>query len=504
MPHIIVEGEIPTNLPGFITYQVYNCLDSAITAQLLPAIKAKMGNTHLSTYEREMRVQSLCLEMSSKGFPIDSMCLAELLWQLEKDETKALERLHQFCAAIGFKPLNPNSPQQVAELFYQHLSLPPIYEFDRKTNKRKLSTDRKALEKLYVNYPITAPFVNAIDAAKSARKMASVFKRGLEPKTQNLRCSFSPSGTETGRLSSQQNPYGRGTNAQNLTDRVRQVITAPAGYAIVNLDLKTAESIAVGYIAGDRAYIEACMSGDLHTRVAQLNWRSLPWTGNLKQDKAIAEQPYYRNFSYRDMAKRGGHGTNYYGTPRTMAMHLKLPTKTLEEFQCGYFEAFPGIPEWHIDTINRVMQDGEIVTPMGRARRFWGRPSDPATHREAIAYAPQSLVADVWNEGLMQLQDWIIRQAREVKSISQLPDLRAQVHDSGVFLVPLDGLADYIAVMQEHLKYPVDFGELGTMIIPTDATVGKRWNKAPKKGSKGFMLEGQRDFDPSAPLHFQN
>ena len=63
----------------------------------------------------------------------------------------------------------------------------------------------------------------------------------------------------------------------------------------------------------------------------------------------------------------------------------------------------------------------------------------------------------------------------------KVADLRAQVHDAGVFLLPLDGL-EYIAVeVQEQLAFPVDFGDLGVMTIPSDMSIGRRWNKLPKK-----------------------
>lgn len=495
---IEIEGTIPTDLSSFATYQVYNCLDSAVTAQLLPAMCRHLNDNHLLTYKREMRLQSLCLDMSTKGFPVDQFALAELLWKLEKDENRALSILHRFCDAVDFPHLNPNSPAQVIALFYTHLGLPPVYEYDRKTQRRKISTDAKALEKLKTNYPIAAPFVNAIDAAKSARKMASVFKRGLEPGTANLRCNFSPSGTETGRLSSQQNPYGRGTNAQNLTDEVRQVICAPDDYLIVNFDLKTAESIAVGYLSKDLAYINACLSGDLHTQVAKLNFRDLPWVGNLKQDKAIAEQPYFRQFSYRDMAKRGGHATNYYGQAPTVAAALKLPRSVVEQFQSDYFAAFPGIQNWHLEVIAMIQTTGSIITPMGRERRFWGRPDDKKTHREAIAHGPQSLVGDVWNDGLIQLQAWTIANAK-----TDIIDLRAQVHDAGVYLIPKSCIHDLIPLMSEQLKYPIDFGPLGVMVIPTDVSIGRRWNKAPKylkPHQSRLMQQGLVDYRPGMDL----
>ncbi len=514
MPYLDIEGEIPTGLSSFDTYQVYNVLDSAVTAQLLPVILEKMNDNHRLTYNRERRVLALCLEMSTKGLPVDQLPLAELLYSLEKDERRAMRRLHQFCEAVEARPINPRSTTDVPWLFYEHLGLPPIYEYDRKTKQRKLTSDIKALEKLRENYPIAIPLVNAILAVREASKMASVFKRGLEPRGSVLRCNFSPTGTETGRLSSQQNPYGRGTNAQNLTDRVRQVIAAPDGYAILNLDLKTAESIAVGYLSGGGAYLKACQSGDLHTAVTRMTWPHFAWTGDLKKDKALAEQPGYRHFSWRDLAKREGHGSNYYATVRGLAMQIHIPHDLVDEFQRGYFAAFPEIREWQLETIARIQRDGIIVTHLGRERRFWGRPDDGATHREAIAFEPQSLVGDAMNEGLIQVQSWLIRECRDAKVFlgrdnkllrfqPDTVDLRAQVHDAGVFLVPIEALNTLAPMIQQKLQFPVDFGPLGNMVIPSDMMVGRRWNKRPKEpGAERYMREGLVDWKPGQPLHW--
>lgn len=513
MPYIDIEGEIPTGLNSFDTYQAYNILDSAVTAQLLPVIQAKFNENHWTTYRREQRVLALCLELSTKGLPIDQHPLAELLWQLEKDEKRALRRLHQFCGAVDARPINPKSTTDVPWLFYEHLGLPPIYNYDRKTKKRNVTGDDKALEKLRVNYPIAIPLVNAILAVREAGKMASVFKRGLEPKTSVLRCNFTPTGTDTGRLSSQKNPYGRGTNAQNLTDRVRQAIAAPDGYAILNLDLKTAESIAVGFLSGGGAYLKACQSGDLHTAVTRMTWPQMAWTGDLTADRALAEQAGYRHFSWRDLAKREGHATNYYATPYGIAHEVRIPQHLVEEFQRGYFQAFPEISAWHLETIARIQRDGIIVTQLGRERRFWGRPDDGATHRAAIAFHPQSLVGDVINEGLVQVCSWLNSACREARTFigrhgrlipfkPNVVDLRAQVHDAGVFLIPIEALDTLAPMVQDRLEFPVDFGPLGCMVIPSDMSVGKRWNKLPKKGADMYTRQGLKEWQPGQPLHW--
>lgn len=508
MPVIELDGALPKGLNAFDTYQVYNALDASITAQLVPEMLRFASANHLSTYDREMRMQALCLEMSSKGLPVGRLRVLELTRTLDGEASKALATLHRFCDAIYYPPLNPRSPLQVAEFFYDYLKLPVIYKFDFKTKQRRRATDRDSLEKLSAMYPIAVPFVNAILAFRESAKMASVFKKGLEP-SGVLRCNFSPSGTETGRFSSQSNVYNRGTNGQNLTDRVRQVVEAPRGWVLFNLDLKTAESIAVGFLSGDKGYIAACLGGDLHTAVAALTWRDLPWTSDLRQDRALAEQVFYRELTYRDMAKRGGHGTNYYGTPRTMATHLKVQTVLIETFQRGYFAAFPGIVDWHLTTIAKLQRDGVLVTPLNRERRFWGRSGDPATHREAIAFVPQSTVADVMNEGLYACQRWLLRHVPQVHDVpARLGNsvaftrggLLAQIHDAGLFLLPESEWQDIAKELLREILYPVDFGDLGVMTIPADASVGRRWSK---RKDKAGLRDGLRDWTPGQQVSLE-
>lgn len=469
---------MPEGLTAFQTYQVYNCLDSAVTAQLLPVMKSLMNENHARTYTREMRLQSLCLDMSCKGFPCDPMEVLQLVHELEQEANKAKDALHLFCMAVWHPLLNPNSWQQVEGFFYDYLALPPIWQYDHKTKQRKRGTNRDALEKLRDAYPSVQPFVNAILAFREAVKLAGVFKKGLEPKTHRLRCQFSPSGTDTGRLSSQTNPFGRGTNAQNLNDRVRRVVRAPEGFLLAYPDLKTAESFGVGYLSGCRKYIDAC-AADLHTTVSKLVWPELAWTADAKANRAIADLIFYREFTYRDMAKRGGHGTNYYGTARTMAMHLKVITAIIQNFQDKYFEAFPEIQEWQLKVIADIQQFGKLVTPLGRERQFWGRPDDPATHRKAIAHGPQSLVADVMDEGLMQIQNWLLKECDYARIMAHADaGLLAQAHDAGLFLIPIDGAEEILRGILDRMVYPVDFGPLGVMAIPAEMSIGLNWGKA--------------------------
>lgn len=94
------------------------------------------------------------------------------------------------------------------------------------------------------------------------------------------------------------------------------------------IDLEQAESRVVGAIIyrlfGETAYLDACESADLHTLVCAMCWTTLDWPeefglgaikkyGHLPPDmvkaaKKVAGQNAYRNMSFRDLAKRLGHG----------------------------------------------------------------------------------------------------------------------------------------------------------------------------------------------------
>ena len=254
------------------------------------------------------------------------------------------------------------------------------------------------------------------------------------------------------------------------------MFVADAGWKLCGIDLEQAESREVGWLCGvlfeDWSYLNACEGGDLHTTTAKLIWPELGWSGPASADRVLAEQKFYREFSYRDMSKRGGHGSNYYGTPFTMARHLKVPTRVMEDFQSRYFEAFPCIPRWHRWTAERLQRDGVLVTPFGRRRQFFGRSNDDATLRKAIAFSPQSSTGDRLNLGL-----WRIWQ--------RMPQVQllAQVHDAVYFQFRETENEAAIVSQALELIANIPLTHNGrTFLVPGEAKVGWNWgSQDPKK-----------------------
>lgn len=455
---------------------IYCGLDSLVTAELHPVIVSYFRNTTAATYSFAMDLLAPLIEMMLRGTLVDPE-KRRLLTMIYDDRRRRLEWiLNQYADVIWGKPLNANSPAQLKVFFYEKMNL-PVQTISYKGEK-KVSTGREALEKLE-EYFYAQPIIAVILALRDANKKLSVL-RGRKKVSDAIldgdnvidgdgrfRTSFNI-GKETGRLSSSGSVWGRGSNSQNITEELRRIFIADPGRKLAYLDLSSAESMAVGYLAEDENYIKACITGDPHTYVASLCWPHLGWTGDVKADREpIAEQSYYRQFSYRDMAKRGGHASNYYAKPFTISRHLKIPVPVAREFQGLYFGAFPGITRWHQRVVSTLQTEGALTTAMGFERHFAGRRTDEATWREAIAFEPQSLVAFILNTGLLNI--W--RQYR--KHVNLL----FQIHDAILFDYDPQEESDIIPACIQALKIPVEVRNR-TMTISADAAVGWNWSKA--------------------------
>lgn len=269
--------------------------------------------------------------------------------------------------------------------------------------------------------------------------------------------------------SSSANAFGTGSNLQNITGVLRRIFVADRGYKLAYIDLEQAESRGVGLLAWlattQDNYLRACDSGDLHTLTTKMVWKNLAWTGELSKDKEIAEQKFYRDFSYRDLAKRGSHGSNYGAQPPTISRHLKIPLDLAKSFQYGYFKGFPEIPLWHEHTAKLLRTTGQLTTPLGRKRMFFDRLNDDSTLRAAIAYVPQSMVADILNLGAYKI--W-----RDIPKAQLL----AQIHDAVIVQYREEDEAEVVAACLAAIQTKFYFNGREFM-IPAEAQVGWNWAK---------------------------
>jgi DNA polymerase I-like protein with 3'-5' exonuclease and polymerase domains len=300
-----------------------------------------------------------------------------------------------------------------------------------------------------------------------------------------MRTSYNIAGTSTGRFSSSLSDFGTGGNLQNVENILRRVFVADQRMKFAYIDLEQAESRLVGAIEWnlfrDPTYLDACESGDLHIIVCRLAWGNMvAWTGDSKQDKELARQPFYRQHSYRHMAKVLGHGTNYGGRPSTMAKHTKLDARLIAEFQLKYFRAFPAHQRWHAHVASQIIQTGRLDSLTGRRRWFFGKRNDDDTIRAAIAFNPQGSVGDILNRGMLQV--WRL----------DLCQLLLQVHDAILIQYPEDLEDRILPVILKEILVPMELKHGRKFVIPSEAKVG--WNWAAYSESN---VDGLRQWDGS-------
>lgn len=457
-------------------YWIYNALDCCLTAEILNVIKPQLDNLSRATYEFSKSLQAPVLEMRLRGVRVDAEWRTRTIESYSSDLRTIEEQLNRILLeGIGFA-INWNSPAQLKKLLYEVLQLPPQKKRNAK-GQFTITADRNALEKLET-YFNAQPIISHILALRDISKKIGVLKTSIDSDGR-MRTSYNIAGTTTGRFSSSLSDFGTGGNLQNVEERLRRPFVADPGYKFAYIDLEQAESRLVGAIEwnlfGDGRYLDACESGDLHTAVCRLAWENLAWTSDIHRDREVAEQPFYRQHSYRHMAKVLGHGTNYNGKPYTMAKHTKLDASLITTFQQKYFRAFPAHQRWHAAVASELLQTGNLVTITGRRRWFFGRRNDDTTVREAIAYGPQGAVGDILNQGMLRV--WRLN----------ICQLLLQIHDAILVQYPEQDEDKILPQLTEIIKVPIQLKNGRTLIIPSDAQVGWNWAKHDKDNPDGLQ-----------------
>ena len=481
---------------------VYNGLDTCVTLEIRNNLRKQLDNTTTTTYEFEKALQGPVLEMAMRGILVDDERRQKTLQSFDKQIKRLQDQLDQIVHdGIGFnidtakaEQLWWRSTQRLKNLFYDVMGLPA----HRKRNANGDYTptvDRDALEKLGSTHFFAEPITLHLLALRDLDKKRSWLRTDIDADGR-MRSNFNIAGTNTGRLASSYSDFGTGGNLQNIDRELKSVFVADPGWKFANVDLEQGDARNVGAICWNifvneygedfaGSYLNACESGDLHTYNSRLIWPNLPWTGDIKADKKVAEQLFYRQDTFRQMSKKGGHGTNYYGTPRTMAKHLKMQTHVIEEFQVNYFRAYPVIgsidrkdhttPHWHNYVRTQLRDYHTLTTMFGRRRQFFGRSYDDSTLREAIAYEPQSMTADEIDTGLLRV--W---RANKVQVL-------CQVHDSLLVQYREEDEAEVVPWLIETVRVKLDLAKGRGFIVPTEAKIGWNWGDFSEENPDGLQ-----------------
>lgn len=481
----------PEDLPPWDRDQVYNGLDCCVTAEVLEALLPQLEPSTKLAYDFSRQLMGPVLDMRTRGILVDKVRKQEVLDLYEEQLDQLAGQLDEIVLnGLGMHKFSWTSNDDLKEVFYRRLGIPPVMKAGRET------VDRNALEKIDL-YTVAQPIMNHLFAMKDLFAKIKVLRKP-DDDDGRARTSLNICGTSTFRFSSS-SEYETGGNFQNIEEALRSIFIADWGWKFVKVDGEQIQSRVVGAIEGkelgDWTYLDACESGDLHTTVAKMVWKDLPWTGDLAADRKIAEEPYYRHYDRRFMCKKLGHGSNFFGQPPTLAAQSRVPELLVYDFQRGYYVRFPGHEGWKEWTKNQLLRrgGGYIIGIGGRKRTFWGRRWDDKTLRDALAHQAQEGESKIVNGAMLNI--W----RKDYCTVMH------QDHDALIFMYREEEENEVVPRILKDLEYPIKLTRSRDLLVPFDCKVG--WNRGEyccgnkaspgcKDCKKEVNLDGLRKWTP--------
>ena len=338
-------------------------------------------------------------------------------------------------------------------------------KFPKVFKDSKPTSGEDALRKLERKYPNESVISDILTFRKTS-KLISTFLEAKFDEDGRMRTSYNTSGTETGRISSSKNIWGTGMNLQNIpvgktkgVENIRHLYIAGKGNVFVKGDLSQAETRVVAEIlkrVGDETLSNLYKDSnfDIHKWMAGFIYNKLECDVSKEE---------------REVGKLANHSGNYGAGPKVlMARALKQGVKgidwnTSQKILDARHRAIPGLRIWWRSVEAQLLKTRTITTCFGRRRIFFGR-LDDSTYREAYAFEPQSLVADVCNSVFTSLSNTLDSDCWPL----------LQVHDEVVIECPKDKV-DYVVDSFTKASFiPLFINEI-PLIIPIDISIGPNW-----------------------------
>ena len=227
---------------------------------------------------------------------------------------------------------------------------------------------------------------------------------------------------------------------------IRKMFVPDPGKVIIDADLSGADAQVVAWEADDDKLKAAFKAGK---SVHLMNGEDL-----LGKEFTTA-QGHHKSFGtpkgrMYEALKRFVHGSNYLSSARNLHLNPAVgwPLDLCVARQSRWFGLHPGIKEWHARISTCINRNGTIRNQFGYRIIYFDRPDSVLT--QAVAWGPQSTVAEVCFRGALQLRanvPWV--------------DLLLQVHDSIVFQIPTHrwGEASTLDTIKRHLEITVPYND---------------------------------------------
>ena len=433
----------------------YAAEDADIALRLWLRLKPRLAQENVTrVYDRVDRpLVPVLARMEQRGIKVDRDYLARLSREFGEETARLEQRIYE--AACG--PFTIGSPQQLGEVLYGRLGL----KGGRKGKSGQYSTDVNELERLAAEGVECATLVLEW---RQLTKLRSTYTDALQaqinPETGRVHTSFSLTGAQTGRLSSND------PNLQNIPIRteigrkIRDAFVAADGYKLLSADYSQIELRLAAHMADVPQLKEAFRAGaDIHSLTAEELF------GRVDRDT-------------RNQAKTINFAILYGSSAWGIAGRLGVPKDEGKAIIDRYYERFPGIRAFTHSTLAFAREHGFTKTLFGRKTHFKPNIRSPnpsiraGAERAAINAPIQGTSADLIKRAMARM-DEALRDAG-------LSDVRMllQVHDELVFEVPDGREEEAAAVIKQAMANAAE--PALKLDVPLDVEVGwgEHWGAA--------------------------
>jgi len=439
------------------TVLIYNGHDCINTWDVAMELRQLVDETYMPTYNFTEKLLEPLMFMMTRGVLVSFDKLQVVKKEVIKRAGEAQDRLNN----LAGRELNVNSAKQLKQYFYIEKGIPP-YTKRNSTGGSSITCDDKALQRIGRGTAARAglPEAKLIQEIRGLLKLHGTYLDLTLDEDKRFRCSYNPRGTRFGRLSSSKTIFGTGMNMQNLPYEFKKFLVADPGYMMWEIDKAKAEWVVVAYKSGDPNMIKVIEEGlDPHIHTAHLMTNveksiieldeelighntDVQIIGKIRNemrrkseavDLAFENAEFIpRNMSIRQCGKKSNHGLNYDEGFRTFALQNEiLETDAKKIINLYKHKAYPGIPLWHREVQRQLGEDRTLVNCFGRKYKFLGQWTDDL-FKAAYAFVPQSTVADLVNQGIIDTYS-------DRLPYMKLLEMLGQVHDSIVGQNQMEG-----------------------------------------------------------------
>lgn len=390
---------------------------------------------------------------------IDAMCITAIIRLKDKTKKEVTIARHEIkkikvrdnLQEKGELEFNFNSPKQLSWLLRDELG----YDIHNFTDEESTGKD------VLANLASKHKDVKVLLDYRKHKKLCSTYYPSYEEFAVNgrIHCSFNPSTTRTGRLSSSW------PNLQNQPKITRDIFIADRGCKLITRDLGAIEPRLIAYFSEDPVLCKALINGeDFHGIVAKVIFPHI---------KCASEDVKGRYPVERDVAKTAGLSVLYgSGKRRVKTIMYTAGFNKYTEDQCAAIvkrirAKFKGV--WSFKKqLDSMLEGGEVI------ENFFGRPIYYSSSQDVYMKGFNSLIQGSASDMVL---DSISRFNVNFMEQDLTSEVVCQVHDEIVVNCSNDCVDDVDRMMDRIMtsyNLPTKFGNIKLI---TEGTIGDVWTK---------------------------